>query len=340
MRSISDTDSSDQEQVPLVTIVIPTFRRADLLHQCLASCMKQKGLGRGIAEILVVDNSPERSAEALVNELEPSAAWSLRYVHEPNPGISNARNAGFTHARGEFIAFIDDDETASEGWLQSLLLTQAQTNADVVLGPVLPALPSTSGVSCEAVKDNMSRTARYPTGTEIASSLLTPFWARGQKAYPRLGSGNSLIRRRAAEAKGLRFDPGLGLTGGEDTLYLNQLWSEGAHFVWCAEAAVSEHIPPERLSLRDAAKRAFREGQTVSLTPILLKPSRPAFTALSMTIALIQVPAYAVLAVANTAMLSSRRHRYLINMMSAVGKLLWASPFRMQAYGTSMPKQE
>ncbi|HEY7768427.1 glycosyltransferase, partial [Longimicrobium sp.] len=100
------------------------------------------GGGRGPElEIVVVDNDPARSAEAVCDEWSDRLPWPLRYRHEERRGVSHARNAAVAAAReagAEMMAFIDDDEVPQPGWLDELLRVQAQHDADVVAGPVLP----------------------------------------------------------------------------------------------------------------------------------------------------------------------------------------------------------
>jgi cellulose synthase/poly-beta-1,6-N-acetylglucosamine synthase-like glycosyltransferase len=294
-----------------------------------------------LVEVLVIDNSPEGSANLAVLDVALQASRPVRYVHEPEPGISNSRNAGLQHAAGEFIAFIDDDEVATEDWLTHLLNTQRNSQADVVFGPVLPSMPPEIGKAEQFLyRDLLTHWTEHPTGAEVSSTVLVPFWARGHKAYPNLASGNFLLRRHSDRVKNVRFDPRLGRTGGEDTLYFNQLLLTGSRFVWCAEAVAWEHVPPERLALRYALTRAFRGGQTSSMTPMLLKPQRPVLTGLSMAIALAQVPVYATLAAFGAVTRSPQWPYHLIRAVGAVGKLFWAAPFRAQAYGAGIERPQ
>src|SRR5690606_20411702 len=84
-------------------------------------------------EVVLVDNDPDASALECLRALnDPRVA----VVHEPRAGVANARNAGLRAAKGELIAFLDDDEIAPAGWLAELLRVQAEHNADVVFGPV------------------------------------------------------------------------------------------------------------------------------------------------------------------------------------------------------------
>src|SRR4051794_35059008 len=101
---------------PEVSIIIPTFRRPALLRRAVLSCCSQWVAWGSPYEILVVDNAPDGSAEAVIAALDTGDV-PLRYVSERRPGISHARNAGFHHARGRFLALMDDDERAGPDWL-------------------------------------------------------------------------------------------------------------------------------------------------------------------------------------------------------------------------------
>lgn len=318
---------------PRVTIIIPTFRRPLLLRECISSCLRQKGTDSGAYEILVVDNCPDGSASSVVAEISHSALTPIHYIREAKPGVSAARNAGLRYARGELVAFIDDDETATENWLAHLLATQLRTKADVVFGPVFPMLPeATDPIQRAFFERFLTHCTNHSTGTQVKSRLLTPFWVRGPHAYPSLASGNCLIYRRSRSVEAVHFDDRLGRFGGEDALYFNQLAVNGAYFVWCAEAIAWEYIPPERLCLSYALTRAIRGGQVVSWIPMLLSPSKPALTGLSMSIAFVQLPFFAVLAGGSAMFGATNRYYYLARLASAIGKLFWASPFRGRAW--------
>jgi glycosyltransferase involved in cell wall biosynthesis len=282
---------------------------------------------------VVVDNCPDATARNLVEAIARPASVGLRYIHEPLTGISNARNAGLTQAKTGPVAFIDDDEVARENWLSSLLATQARYSADVVFGPVLACTDESNRPEWEAIANILSLSSDCPTGTPVGSSLLTPFWARGSKAYPALASGNFLLCRRFEKLAAVRFDARLGRTGGEDTVYFNQLLTLGAHMVWCAEATVWEHVSSERQKLSYIVRRAFRGGQITSRAPILLTPPQPALTLLSMGIGITQAPIWLALAAGWSLVGSRGRYYYTAQLASALGKLFWGAPFRARPYG-------
>src|SRR5260370_2026362 len=121
------------------SIVIPTYNRPQLVARGVASCLAKEGVDTGY-EIIVVDNNPDGAARAAVKAMACRSTVPIRYVGEPNPGISHARNAGVAAARNRYIAFLDDDEEATPGWLAAHLETIRRFRADGVIGPV-PACP-------------------------------------------------------------------------------------------------------------------------------------------------------------------------------------------------------
>jgi glycosyltransferase involved in cell wall biosynthesis len=95
----------------LVSVIIPTFKRADSLPRAIRSVLNQKYCN--IEIIVVDDNSPYSEDRKLTEEAmaEFSAINKIKYIkHEKNKNGSAARNTGFRHSNGEYIMFLDDDD--------------------------------------------------------------------------------------------------------------------------------------------------------------------------------------------------------------------------------------
>jgi succinoglycan biosynthesis protein ExoM len=297
-----------------VSIVIPTFQRPDDLRNVLRSCLAQRADSGQAFEIVVVDNSPDGSAALVVAGLEPGII-PVRYVHEPRPGISRARNAGFTCARGRFLALIDDDEQASPDWLAHLTRAQRTCGADVVFGPVYPEFDPAPERHLRFLKRFYTYTLNRPTGSPVGAR----------------STNNALVRRdclRTPEP----FAVDLGLIGGEDTLFFSQLRVHGARFVWCAEGFVTERIPPERTRWSFVWRRSFQRGQCRASTPMLLDPPRRMRTAFWMVVGAVQFLGL-LPAVCGLWLVDRQRALYCAwKMLGGLGKVLWMSRFRWQAY--------
>ena len=95
------------EHEPLVTVIIPTYRRATLLARAIEHVRRQTY--RNLEIIVVDDGSPDSTGDVVrTNAAQDSR---IRYVrHERNKGLPAARNTGIRAATGEYIAFIDDDD--------------------------------------------------------------------------------------------------------------------------------------------------------------------------------------------------------------------------------------
>ena len=98
-----------------ISVVIPTFNRADLLPRAIDSVRAQS---LAPAEIIIVDDGSTDDTEPLIGSRYPEC----RYIYQDNRGVSAARNRGIRAARGDWIALLDSDDT----WLPTKLATQRE----------------------------------------------------------------------------------------------------------------------------------------------------------------------------------------------------------------------
>jgi len=119
-------------QNPKVSIIIPTYRHRDFIRRTLDSVFAQTM--RDYEVIVINDGSPDDTKSVLEPLIK---ANRIRYVEQENQGQSNARNRGIEMAKGEYIAFLDDDDlwpADKLGWQSNFL----ETNADAgLIGGVL-----------------------------------------------------------------------------------------------------------------------------------------------------------------------------------------------------------
>jgi glycosyltransferase involved in cell wall biosynthesis len=108
----------------MVSIIIPSFNRADIIGDTLQSVLGQTYSN---FEIIVVDDGSTDDTAATVGSF---ADERIRYFYKPNGGLSAARNSGLDRARGEFIAFLDSDDVW-ESWKLEAQMRIFEKHADV-----------------------------------------------------------------------------------------------------------------------------------------------------------------------------------------------------------------
>ncbi len=97
----------------MISIVIPTYNRADILKECLEHLARQT-CAREEFEVIVVNDGGSDSTAQVVSEFEKQHLMTLRYFEKENEGQGIARNFGVQQAKGEIVAFIGDDILVDE----------------------------------------------------------------------------------------------------------------------------------------------------------------------------------------------------------------------------------
>jgi glycosyltransferase involved in cell wall biosynthesis len=103
---------------PEISVVIPTFCRANLLRR-LITALERQTLERDRFEVVVVDNASTDDTPAVLRELMARSPLEIRSLVEPTRGPAATRNAGWRAARGDLIAFVDDDCVPEPEWLEA-----------------------------------------------------------------------------------------------------------------------------------------------------------------------------------------------------------------------------
>ena len=227
---------------PRIDVCVATYKRPQLLATLLDSLIAQEAHGRFTFRIIVIDNDARRSAETVVERIAARTP-DIVYDVEPVQGISLARNRGFAHAIGEYIATIDDDEYADPEWLATLLDAATRYQADVVFGPAIPVFPPDT-----------------PEFIQRCDTFTLPDPPTGSTEDYVYHTANAFLRRAVVEDTVSPFDPSLGLIGGEDTAFFDGLRRKQCKLVWCREARVFAPVSRERATLHWIAKREFRYG--------------------------------------------------------------------------------
>jgi glycosyltransferase involved in cell wall biosynthesis len=303
---------------PRVSIMIPTFRRPAGLEATVESLFRLEGVSFDEIELVIVDNAPEAPAASMAVTLTARAPFLVSYVHEPAPGVANARNAGWKAAKGTVVVCIDDDETAHPLWLTRLLDAQESLQADVVFGPVETVLPPGVTRHVDYFKAFFARVG--PDKTE-----------RLNRFY---GMGNSLLVRAAMGAD-VPFHIGANEIGGEDDFLFSRLMKEGAVFGWAHDALVYEVVPEARARFSYTLRRTFGYGQGPPTICIKREPPNYLGAIGWMGVGVVQTLAFGLVAAVMWLTGAPRRAHWLDRTAQGLGKVLFFPPFGQRFYGLS-----
>ncbi|MEL6413479.1 MAG: glycosyltransferase family 2 protein [Pseudomonadota bacterium] len=230
----------------MISVVVPTFNRPDGLLAAVRSLFSQTYAANGF-QIVIVDNTPLATASDAIARLtgECPTCIDMIALHEPAPGVANARNTAMSIVETDLIAFLDDDQTAPSNWLENLLANYKKFPAAVTFGPVQSALP-----------DGQRRHKAYfeqffAREPELSSGFI-------EESF---GSGNALVDFSQINGGAPWFDTDMNEIGGEDDLLFARARRSNGKFAWAANAPVWEHPLPERVTLAYTLRRAFSYGQ-------------------------------------------------------------------------------
>lgn len=226
-----------------VTIAICTYKRPEI-KQTLVSVANQILPDNMSIRVVVADNDIEPIARGQIKEIANDLGLIVDYIHAPFQNISIARNACLKACKSGYLVFIDDDEVATQGWLQSLIDKAKSTGAEVVFGPV------------EAVYEKNA--PEWLVKIDLHSTA--PVYVNGkiETGY----TGNTLLNLDSSIINSLEFDIDKGKTGGEDTDFLHKAFLLGATLEYCKEAVVKEKVPESRASIEWLKARRIRVGKT------------------------------------------------------------------------------
>jgi len=269
-------------QASTVAVCVCTYKRPAGLRHLLTCLASQAFTDVPVPKILVIvaDNEGNPESRHICSEFRRKHFQSLTYVYEYRRGISYARNACLDQMPKEtdFVAMIDDDEAPDTAWLNHLLLAQSRSGADVVVGPTFPEFQKGAPAW---IRD--SGFFLKPDNPSCYTDL---------QADPPAATCNVLVNATIFSTPGLRFDPRLAYSGGEDKLMFQDIKLRGYTFVWAANAKVTESIPRERATFRYMWREQYRRGSVKYYVKRRLKVS-------NRLKLLILVPKFLARAVAN-----------------------------------------
>jgi GT2 family glycosyltransferase len=215
---------------PIVSVVVPTRGRPELLARCLAA-LRTQTLSVDRYEVIVADDGPDAETAAVARAAARDDGAPIRYLAVTGRhGPAAARNAGWRAARGAVIAFTDDDCIPWRGWLAAGLTALAE-DLDAVAGQVIVPRP-------DRPTDHQRSVSHLETAEFVTASCF--------------------CRRAALEMVG-GFDEAFPAAWREDSDLQFALLERGARLGTAPAAVVIHPVRPARwgVSLREQRKSMF-----------------------------------------------------------------------------------
>jgi len=249
-----------------ISVIVPTYNRASSLRITLESFGRLSVPSDLKWELLVVDNNSTDGTPEVIEVAAKSASFPVHYVWEKRQGRSAALNAGIAVAKGDIIAFTDDDVILQPDWLSSLKTTFDRFDCAAVAGRVVPSWsrPKPAWLQVEG----QFAVVNFDLGEEIREVRTPPLGA------------NSAFRREIFAKYG-RFRLDLGVCGSkhtvtcDDTEFGNRLIEAREKIVYNPRAVIYHPVDPERTTKKYFLSWYYYNG--VSLTRTAGLPSHGTF---------------------------------------------------------------
>ena len=235
--------------LPKLSVILPTFNRADSLKRALDALLRQTAMP-GSYEVVVVDNNSTdgtATVVALINDPR------LRLIAESRQGLSFARNAGLAAARGDIVAFTDDDVEVAPDWVETIIASLARhPEVDGLGGRVLPSWQcgrpgwlTREHWAPLALQDHGDSRRIFDSATPIG--LIGANVAFRREVFDRVGAFSPDVQR---------VKDGIGST--EDHELLTRLYGSGGRMLYLPKMLVMTRVPGDRCDRR--YHRRWHEG--------------------------------------------------------------------------------
>ena len=252
----------------MISVIIPTRNRADLLSLTIQSLLSQT-LDKDHFETLIVDNGStdhtEEVAKKFINQLQ-----NLRYIHAPEPGLHIGRHRGMREAKGDILVFADDDIEATSAWLESYHQLFSDSQVAMVGGNNFPLFiqPPPNWLKCLWEYSKLGR------GRSLPALSVLDLKGGLRKLSPYLVWGCNFAIRKSVlvEAGGFHPDlmPGelIQYQGDGETHVSRYIAESGLKCMFHPGASIHHKVTPERMTHSYFRKRGYSQGVSDSYTAL------------------------------------------------------------------------
>lgn len=239
-----------------ITVAVCSYNAARYLPKLLEALIAQDcPIPFGV---LIVDNNSTDNTRTLVGDFAVSSRVPVRYIHEPEQGITFARNRAIVESlTSRYLAFIDADELPEKNWLQAAVKNLHDESVDCVGGRITISLPHRPHWLSNELLPFYGEVNHSSESFKIKDRS-TPIW-----------SGNIAYNTRLFQ-HGLRFDSrynrkGKGIGGGSDGIMFQQLLQQHRQLVYEPDMVILHLIPEEKIKRRYFLKLHYLAGKKEGL---------------------------------------------------------------------------
>ena len=236
-----------------LSIVISTYNNAASLERTLESVAVQDA-DKSLWECVVVNNnSTDDTAERVAAFAKAHSDLNIKLVDEPQQGLSHARNRGIVESKGQFIAFIDDDETINEGFVSAYIDLFCNHGAFVGAGALKVQYETTRPKWMSHYTEKMIANP-LDLGSEIVTISRTIMPTGGNMAFNRevfnlYGNFDTNLGRKGDE-----------LFGGEENDLFERIRELGERIYYAPQAIAYHHIADKKLTPEYFDKLSYGVG--------------------------------------------------------------------------------
>ena len=252
--------SAAESNRPFISIIIPTYERPERLAVCLKS-LGRLDYPRERFEVIVVDDGSRQAPENVIAEFYGD--FDVRLLTQIHAGPATARNTGAAQAKGEFLAFTDDDCEPAADWLQTLAQRFAETPNCAIGGRALNGLPGNP----------------FSTASQMLIDYLYNYCNSNHRRARFLASNNLALPAERFRTIG-GFDTNFPCAAGEDRELCDRWRHHGYGMIYAPEVVVQhshflryqsfckQHFNYGRAALYFHQVRARRGQRRIKLEPL------------------------------------------------------------------------
>lgn len=248
---------------PLISVIVPTYNRRELLKLCLKSIFEQQLPQGEEMEIIVIDDGSADGTWDWLNEILPEHP-EMVLLHLNDDGVAAARNAGLDAAKGKYLRFIDSDDEMSPGSMMAMLNAMQETDADLLVAPFFRKVGPTVSVRDVFKLDQSMSDKEY-----------MDLFAKHANCYTVGVIWNKLFRRDLVEKAGIRFQGGMYY--GEDFLFVAAYMEQVEKVRVIREPVYVYYLNPKSLTVKQVKNAIVHPVKSLRVKDLMYKGYKELF---------------------------------------------------------------